>query len=567
MKISASFANRISAAVSQLYGSVGADVPTRLEASTSRILASATKGFFLSILDRVLSDNVAAAEDVALAYFKNISENVTVDEAILIEGVAAHFVKSLADAGAAADISDWNLGKFLTDDAGFTDDEHFDVGKTVSDQAFLLDQLFVMHFHKELSDTLLVGDNVAYGLTKIFDELPSVADVFEYVVGPSFADAFLASDSTVLAAGKLLSDSGIFGDAYVSAYAKILTDAFGAADLYSGEVGKSFNETPAVTDVVAKTAAFFRSHTDTSNAVDTYNQSFGSFLSDTPFVSETTSSAFSKAFADSALVADVFDRTSTSLARDFSETVTVTDDVDGSASILDDQEMHFATQRTHIASATDVFASMREYYRVFSDTGGANDDARDIFVGKSLAETPATSDAATMSFSSFLLDAPSVSDIFAKSTSLQHIHTAEVTDLFSSVAQFSRAFSDAGGANDGAYSLSLEKPFSDAGGANDGAYSLSVGKLFSDTSGANDGTLDLSTGKVLAETPSATDIFAKSSSVGLADSALSADAVIVVPNKVVLETASLTDAGSLRSQGYADFAYFSEDYVGASRTF
>ena len=491
MKLSASFVNRLSAAVSQLYGSVGADVPTQVEASVNRILASASKGFFLTILNRILGDSAAATEDVALAYFKNISENVTADQAIIIEGIGSHFVKSLADAGGTTDVSDWGLGKFLTDDADFTDDEHFDVGKTVSDQAFLLDQLFVMYFHKELSDTLLVGDNVAYGLTKIFDELPSVADVFEYVVGPGFSDAFLASDSTVLAAGKQLADSGIFGDAYVSAYAKILTDAFGAADLYSGEVGKSFDETPGVTDAVAKTAAFSRSHTETPSAADTYNQSFGSFLSNTPLVSETTTSAFSKAFADSALVADVFDKTASAIARSLSETVTATDDVDGSASTLDDQEMHFATQRTHIASATDVFASIREYYRVFSDTSGANDDVRDIFVGKSLSETPAASDAAAKSFSSFL--------------------------------------SDAGGANDGAYSLAAGKPFSDA--------------------------------------PSITDTFATSASLGRADSALSEDAIIVAPHKVLLETASFTDAGSLRSQGYADFTYFSEDYVGASRTF
>jgi len=33
------------------------------------------------------------------------------------------------------------------------------------------------------------------------------------------------------------------------------------------------------------------------------------------------------------------------------------------------------------------------------------------------------------------------------------------------------------------------------------------------------------------------------------------------------DTTSMTDVGSLRSQGYADFTYFAEDYVGASRTF
>jgi len=33
------------------------------------------------------------------------------------------------------------------------------------------------------------------------------------------------------------------------------------------------------------------------------------------------------------------------------------------------------------------------------------------------------------------------------------------------------------------------------------------------------------------------------------------------------DEASLTDAGSYRSQNYCDFAYFAEDYVGASGTF
>ena len=32
-------------------------------------------------------------------------------------------------------------------------------------------------------------------------------------------------------------------------------------------------------------------------------------------------------------------------------------------------------------------------------------------------------------------------------------------------------------------------------------------------------------------------------------------------------TIPITDAGSLRSQGYCDFTYFEGDYVGASRTF
>ena len=38
-------------------------------------------------------------------------------------------------------------------------------------------------------------------------------------------------------------------------------------------------------------------------------------------------------------------------------------------------------------------------------------------------------------------------------------------------------------------------------------------------------------------------------------------------NRTFTNTASSTDAGSIRNQGYADFTFFAEDYVGASRTF
>jgi hypothetical protein len=38
-------------------------------------------------------------------------------------------------------------------------------------------------------------------------------------------------------------------------------------------------------------------------------------------------------------------------------------------------------------------------------------------------------------------------------------------------------------------------------------------------------------------------------------------------SKSLTESPSAASSGSLRSQGYCDFTYFAEDYVGASRTF
>lgn len=45
------------------------------------------------------------------------------------------------------------------------------------------------------------------------------------------------------------------------------------------------------------------------------------------------------------------------------------------------------------------------------------------------------------------------------------------------------------------------------------------------------------------------------------------DAQVVQFTKVSSDSGVTADSGSLRSQGYCDFTYFAEDYVGASRTF
>lgn len=45
------------------------------------------------------------------------------------------------------------------------------------------------------------------------------------------------------------------------------------------------------------------------------------------------------------------------------------------------------------------------------------------------------------------------------------------------------------------------------------------------------------------------------------------DSQVKLTTKVSSDSAAFTDAGDLRSQGYCDFTYFAEDYVGASRIF
>ena len=109
------------------------------------------------------------------------------------------------------------------------------------------------------------------------------------------------------------------------------------------------------------------------------------------------------------------------------------------------------------------------------------------------------------------------------------------------------------------------RDFSHAAATADDAL-FAIGKTLSDTSGTSDST-NMVTGKHIYDIPVAAETLAFALNSARADSALFGDVNEVAFNKTLLELTSTADAGSLRSQGYADFTYFGEDFVGASRTF
>jgi hypothetical protein len=80
-------------------------------------------------------------------------------------------------------------------------------------------------------------------------------------------------------------------------------------------------------------------------------------------------------------------------------------------------------------------------------------------------------------------------------------------------------------------------------------------------------TLVVDSAKILYDTSSAADLKSLRVSTPHSDTSATTDVAFRAPTKVLTELVPSTDAGSLRSQGYADFTYFAEDYVGASRTF
>ena len=105
---------------------------------------------------------------------------------------------------------------------------------------------------------------------------------------------------------------------------------------------------------------------------ETYSGHFETTRADTGLVADALANSFSKSFADSIVLNEALVAT-TVYERILQNTANVTDDVDGLASILDDQELSFAktTNNTLFVSETDVLGvgKVLEETTSFADAG------------------------------------------------------------------------------------------------------------------------------------------------------------------------------------------------------
>ena len=309
-------------------------------------------------------------------------------------------------------------------------------------------------------------------------------------------------------------DNAAVSEAHFTAFSKPLTDAVSIVD--AEQILKDFNrpvfDPLQVSDLPSKGVAkapfleevsvgdtlepflFGKNQFDTAGATETLRRDMTKIVGDDTDQEYVTDGYFfedyvvgepteilaifdlfaptlSKPFADSGAASDVFTR-QVDFSRAFEDDVFFTDDVDGEATILDDQEMQFFKNTTDVANVSESFDRIVAYIRAFSHSAAATDDSVNT-VGKGLADLSVVSE-----------------------------------------------------------------------------------------------TTNLLTSKQIYDIPVANENIAKSFSRSRADSALIGDAAIVTPGKVLLDLASLADAGSLLSQGFtSDPNYFAGDYVGTSRAF
>lgn len=264
-------------------------------------------------------------------------------------------------------------------------------------------------------------------------------------------------------------------------------DAVQLGELLSRQLGKAAQESARFSETLERTAAFTRRPEDVASWTDQRRMTVHKVQDDTQYVfggdyfaedyvaegdeffllSQHTTTTHkprsdaaewldqailgaAKVQTDSARWADSATR---SMTQSLADTLTATDDVDGAASIDDDQEAQFIKARTDQATLADVFSRQAAFSRAPADETVCTDVATRQ-CGRALGESVVFSENRAAALSRFLTDASTLGDAHS-----------------------------------------------------------------------------------------------------------------VYPTKIATDQTTLTDAGSLRSQGYCDFSYFAEDYVGTSRTF
>jgi len=392
---------------------------------------SAVAEAYAAHIQKTLSDGFSVAEDAAsLRPHKSLFEAPAAADEINNFGVG----KASADAPLALDAHSVSSGKLLTNTSAAADEiNNFDVGKASADAPLALDAHAVSS-SKPLTNTSAAAD-----------------EINTFGVGKASADAPLALDAHAVSSGKLL------------------TNTSAAADAPSKEPGKVLND--IVTEVDDQTILFTMKAPDNPvGAVDGVStKGVGKSAEDFAVSLDQAARSFGKDVQD--IFAAVDEINSFSTSKQIVDSIFVTDDVDGAASILDDQEMQFVKQHTDVVGFSDLIHIGLVFTREFIDTGVSLDSVA-----------------------------------FAAAKALADGYT--VTDV-----------------------------------------------------------INVLTGKHFSDIFSASETLTKAVSAARIDSALLGDAHAAASSKVLFDTPLLADAGSLRSQGYCDFAYFAEDYVGASRTF
>mgnify|MGYP003144412801 CR=1 FL=1 len=507
------------------------------------------------ILTHAIADAFNATDSALLASIKAASDTTSAAE-ILTRAIG----KFLEDSPAALDAEVRAVQKALADAAVLSDAPSKGLEKSFSDAVNSVDVIVtnVTNLFRQLSDTVVATDDVD-GTASLQDDqelqfvknitnIAGATEAIQLVVGfvRQLADTASATDSPARSVGKHVSDSYQTLESHSLAAGKVLTDVGLLADVDTLDIGKAIADSSAATDAEAR--GLGKLLTNTSLATDSFSQGLAKILSDTVD------------FGDSL----VFDQVT---LREFADTVDATDDVDGTASIQDDQEIAFIKFVNNTTSVVDLLVRVVAYTRGVSEQPVAS-DSHAAQTSKPVDETPTVSDLflKTLQFNRAFFEQTLLTEaeIVAFGKTLEDV--SSVSESLVKQVAFARSPEDTSSASDDD-TIDFGKPIADTTTFSE---VISFGELLTKTDSAL-----LSDAPVLAFGGGQSDTTGVSESLefvfglnqSLANSARALESLLLGYEKALSDTTSIADAGSLISQGYCDISYFADDYVGTARTF
>ncbi len=209
------------------------------------------------------------------------------------------------------------------------------------------------------------------------------------------ADSVDSVDSAVFSFFKTLTDSTALAEDAVLAFNKALSETIGVAEESFISYEKSLQDATAINDVLVKTINFFRSFADSFSVVEALNitTNLATPFSETPGITDVLRPSAGKGLSETPALTDAI--TARAFTKALANSVDATDDVDGEASILDDQEMQFVKIRTNVATVSEVIAISLFQNRALADSLGVIDgDVLDF--GKRPSNTASMTDAGSL---------------------------------------------------------------------------------------------------------------------------------------------------------------------------
>jgi hypothetical protein len=190
-----------------------------------------------------------------------------------------------------------------------------------------------------------------------------------------------------------LRDAFIVSESLANHLVKVRADGAEVAESYSAAVGKSLSDAFTASELFSRVVSYIRSFSDGAQTAESYASEFG------------------KPSTDEALAGD--SDPVRAFGKGLSSIVGATDDLDGAASILDDQVMFFFKATGHYASASDLFDRAVIFNRGASDVSTAV-ETLGWALGNTQADTSQTLDVNSRQVNKSTADLSVIGDSFVQ---------------------------------------------------------------------------------------------------------------------------------------------------------